>query len=333
MTLSSTDGVFIKTLVDAHEALVARTSESLARGHDALETSGSELAKTADYYRSTDRAVAANLDATYPGSPRPYVGPPGETRTQAPGSTSNGANDDVEDPLQYLVCPATPEEFSDPLKYLNLASDLVSPTQWMNEVIDIMWGFNPLDYVMGHLVGDWEGFARCALVWEQMSKAAGAVDRNVHNGLTWVSAGWEGRAADAAVAYFDYTDQALASHRDVFHEYYKVYYDVASDVWLGVKTLADLLKAIGDYLISIGLKFLAAKALSPTGVGGQALLALAAYDCWRVMELWAKVLEVLGKTQIVINGFAAFCLTPTPDTINAVKVMRMPANDYDHPAV
>lgn len=334
MTLKPTDGVWIQTVVDAHEALVARMSESLVRGRDALETSAGEITKTADYYRSTDQNVAANMDATYPGSPRPYVGPPGEMRTQAPGGHPNGADQDVEDPLQYLVCPATPPEFSEGiLAILSFAGDRFSPTWWITEVIDILWGFNPLEYVTHYLIGDWEGFARCALVWEQLSKAAGAVGGNVHNGLTWMSDGWHGHAADAAVSYFDYTDEALASHRDAFHEYYKVYYDVASDVWLCAKTLADFLKAIGDLVISIGLKFLSAKALSPTGVGAQALYALAAYDCWRALEIWAKVVEVLSTTQMAINGFASFCLTPTPDTINAVKVMRMPANDYDHPAV
>jgi uncharacterized protein YukE len=334
MRLTSADGVWIKTVVDAHEALMARMSESLGRGRDALETSAGEITRTADYYRSTDQTVAANLDATYPGSPRPYVGPPGETGTQAPGGNPHGANQDVEDPLQYLVCPATPAEFSEgPWKIVNTASDLISPTWWINQVINFLWGFNPLEYVGRYMIGDWEGFARCALVWEQLSKTIGATGRNIHNGLTWVSDGWHGHAADAAVAYFDYTDQALASHRDAFHEYHNVYYDVASDVWLCAKTLADSLKAIGDLLISIGLKFLSAKALSPTGVGAQALYALAAYDCWRAMQIWTKVLDVIGKTQLVINGFASFCLTPTPDTINAIKVMRMPANDYNHPGV
>lgn len=334
MTFTSTDGAWIQTVIDAHDALVARTSDSLVRGRDALETSAGELTRTADYYRTTDQASAANLDATYPSAGRPYVGPTGETRTQQPGGTPHGANQDVEDPLRYLEDPGKPAEFSEgPMKILSVASDYMSPAWWINQVINDLWGFNPLEYVTRYLIGDWESFARCGLVWEQLSKAAGAVGRNVHNGLTWVSAGWQGHAADAAVAYFDYTHQALASHHDVFHEYYKVYYDVASDVWLCAKTVADFLKSMMDLIISIGLKVLAAWALSPTGIGAGISWGLAAYDCWRVLELWGKATEVLSITQMSINAFAAFCLTPTPDTINALKALPMPANDYNHPGV
>jgi len=219
------------------------------------------------------------------------------------------------------------------LKILSVAGDLISPTWWVNEVINFVWGFNPLEYVTQQLVGDWEGFARCAQVWEQLGKATGAIGQNVRNGLTWVSAGWQGRAADAAVGYFDHTQQALVSTGELFHEYYRVYYDVATDVWLGAKAIADFLKTMSDIVISLGFKLLSAKALSPTLIGAQILWGIAAYDIYRVLNLWDDVMKVVGKVQLVLNGFAAFALTPTPDTINRLKALRMPANEYDHPGV
>lgn len=334
MVLTDTSGAWIQTIVDAHDALVARTAEALSHGRNVLDASASELTKTAEYYRSTDQTSAANLDATYPGSARPPVDPPGETATQAPGGNPHGANHDVENPLRSVRCPETPAEFSEgPLKILSVAGDFISPSWWINEAINFVWGFNPLEYVTRHVAGDWESFARCALVWEQLGNATDAIGKNVHNGLTWVSDGWQGNAADAAVGYFDHTQQALASTGELFHEYYRVYYDVASDVWLGAKSIADLLKVASDKLISVGLKLLSAKALSPTGVGAQILWGLVAYDIFRLLNLWSDVLDVVGKVQLVVAGFAAFALTPTPDTINRLKALRMPANEYNHPGV
>jgi len=69
MVLSSTSGAWIQTIVDAHDSLVARTAEALPHGRNVLDASASELAKTAEYYRTTDHASAANLDATYPAVP------------------------------------------------------------------------------------------------------------------------------------------------------------------------------------------------------------------------------------------------------------------------
>lgn len=81
----------------------------------------------------------------------------------------------------------------------------MSPSWWLNQVLNDTIGFNPLKDVIDWAIGDWEGFARCAVVWEHMSKATGAIGENVKCGLTRLAADWQGRAADAAVHYFDYT--------------------------------------------------------------------------------------------------------------------------------
>lgn len=86
MVLESSDGVWIQTIIDAHDALVARTTDSFAGGVEALAASATELNTVAGYYESTDQAAAANLDASMPSVDRPDVGPPGESHTQAPGA-------------------------------------------------------------------------------------------------------------------------------------------------------------------------------------------------------------------------------------------------------
>jgi hypothetical protein len=225
--LGSAGGVWLSKLVDAHDEMVSRMLDSIYRGFHALGESGAELRRTADYYRRTDHVSASALDASYPASTRPSIEPPDPYRTpvldgqQGPALSSAGT--DVADPRCHLKPPGQPQEFTDPLMLFNVVDDLLSPAWWLSEVLLEAIGCNPLEEVTKFVIGDWEGFARCALVWEDLSKATGAIAENVKCGLTWLAVDWTGQAADAGVHYFDQARQALGSHRDVLHRLHEKY--------------------------------------------------------------------------------------------------------------
>ncbi|MCL6672719.1 hypothetical protein [Streptomyces panaciradicis] len=62
-------GLFLYA-IGLHAQAMEGAKEVLTRLHTLLSASAEELAKSAAYYRTTDRAQASGLDATYPPSKR-----------------------------------------------------------------------------------------------------------------------------------------------------------------------------------------------------------------------------------------------------------------------
>lgn len=334
--LGNTDGLWLQHLVDAHTETVDRMSSSLFQGFNVMGESADELARSATHYRAVDQNTEANVDATYPASPRPPIGEPGAVPTTQPGKQGPyeaGAGDDIADPLAFLTDPGTPTEFSDPLALFNTMSDYLSPAWWVNQVLNDTIGFNPMEHVNRLVIGDWQGFARAAMAWDQLGAAAGAIGDNVENGLRWLAADWQGQAADAAVHYFDYMGKALVSHRDVFRHLHDRYVELARDVWLASKTLADIIKGIMDLVLVVGLAALAAFGLSLTGFGAGAAWGVAAWECTQILKLWGRASGVISNMQASVTGFVGFLTGPDGITLREVTPLAMPATDYDHPGV
>jgi hypothetical protein len=84
-TLGDTDGLWLQHLVDAHIPTVDRMSGSLFRTFHVMGNSADELSRTASHYRDVDQAAEANLDTTYPASPRPPVEAPRAVPTTKEG--------------------------------------------------------------------------------------------------------------------------------------------------------------------------------------------------------------------------------------------------------
>ncbi|MEU6098276.1 type VII secretion target [Streptomyces sp. NPDC047079] len=64
------DEGLIALLSGAHSSVLERVSAALTKAESVLRAAEKELSKSAKYYRETDHANAASLDATYPTSKR-----------------------------------------------------------------------------------------------------------------------------------------------------------------------------------------------------------------------------------------------------------------------
>jgi hypothetical protein len=126
-------------------------NRSIYQGFNALEASGRELGRTAEFYQSHDQQSAARLDGAHPASPRPTIESPDSYRPLhlegRAGPFAAGPGTDVADPLAFLTPPGKPHEFTDPVKLFNVVSDLISPSWWLNEIINDTVGANPLKVV------------------------------------------------------------------------------------------------------------------------------------------------------------------------------------------
>lgn len=334
--IGNTDGLWIQWVLGAHNEIVDRMSSSLVQGSHTMGASAEELTRAAGHYRAADQAAEASLDASYPPSQRPFVDQPRPTpatRHGEQGPTEAVAGDDVKDPLSFLTEPGTPSEYSDPLALFNRIGDLLSPSACINQIFADTIGVNPMDYVNGLLVGDWKGIATCAMAWEQLAKAADAMGDNVNNGLRWLAPDWQGHAGDAAVEYFDRVGKALISHRDVFQLLHDKYVEMARDVWLASKTLADLIKMAMDKAATAAIAAAAGWALAATGAGAGVSWGIAASQYLEIIKLWGDATSVIAGVQTAITGFVAFFTTPDAITIGEVNPIPVPLANYNHPGV
>ncbi|GAB3447558.1 hypothetical protein [Actinophytocola sediminis] len=332
--LANTEGGWIQHLVDAHEQTVDRMLSSVSQGFHQLGASTEELTRTAAHYRSVDHASAANLDTTYPGAPRPAIGAPAPVPAQRPdvqGPFHAVGGDDIHNPLVHLTEPGDPPDFSDPMALFNIMGDYLSPTWWINQVLNDTIGVNPMEEINKVVVGDWKGFARCGSMWAQLAAAADDIGDNLDNGLRWLGADWHGKAGDAALHYFDNAGKALHSHAEVFRAFHDRYVEVARDVWLCSKTLADIIKLIMDTAIVAGLAVLAGGALSWTGVGAGISWSFAAWECKQILDLWGEATNVISRAQMVITGFVGMVTSPDETELREITPLPMPAVGYDHP--
>jgi uncharacterized protein YukE len=336
MKLANADGVWLQLLLPTHIETVNRMSGYLVQGAHTMGTSAEELAQAANHYRTADQAGEASLDASYPPARRPHTEAPRPvpaTRHGEQGPVAAMAGDDVKDPLSFLTEPGTPGDFSDPLALFNLAGDYLSPTAMVDQVLNDTIGVNPMDVVNQLVVGDWKGFATCALVWEQLAKAADAMGNNVDNGLRWLASDWQGHAGDAAVEYFDRMGKALTSHRDTFEFLHDKYRELARDVWLASKTLADLVKLIMDKALTAAIAAAAGWALTATGAGASVSWSFAAYQYLEIIKLWGEATSVMAGVQTLITGFVALATRPDGPAFREINPIPVPLDPYNHPGV
>ena len=334
--LGNSDGLWLQHLVDAHNQTVERMAGGLIQGFHVMGESADELGRSASRYRTVDTAVEANVDATYPASERPSIDWPVDVPTTKEGHHGPvlaRAGDDVADPTAFLTEPETPTEFSDPMALFNAMGDYLSPTWWMNQVLNDTIGVNPMEYANQLVIGDWCGFARSAMAWKQLAAATGAIGDNVNNGLRWLAADWQGRAGDFATHYFDYLGRSLVSRRDVFYVLHDKYVEMARDIWLASKTLADIIKAIMDQVVVVGLALLATYGLSWTGIGAGVAWSVAAWECAQIVKLWGNASSIIATTQTAITGFVGFLTSPDEVALREITPLPVPAIDYDHPGV
>ncbi|MEU6098277.1 hypothetical protein [Streptomyces sp. NPDC047079] len=214
----------------------------------------------------------------------------------------SGFSDTVE-PSSRLTPPKTPEEFSQGplLDLFNDVSDLVSPTYWITEAYNAVFGFNPLDEVIQWFAGDWESFAKCAEVWENIGKACDDIAKNLGSGNTALDATWNGNAADAAYVYFDELAKKLNQSGQTFGSLADTYKYLAHAAYSTAEGIKGFLGGILDGLIIVGVEMAAGTLLSWTGAGALVGYGLAALEITRILNMWGEATKMFGNAQAIVN--------------------------------
>ena len=242
---------------------------------------------------------------------------------------------DSSEPTTFLTPPKQPEEFSQGLLLdtFNDCSDLMSPTYWVTEAYDMIFGFNPLDEVIEWFSGDWEALAKCAELWTNIGKACEAVSDNLKAGNTSLDATWNGNAADAAYVYFDELAKKLHGQKESFDALCTQYQHLAHAAYSTAEAIKGYLSGIIDGLLITALELAGGTLLSWTGVGAAVGYGLAALEIANIMRLWAQATSALGNVQAIVNGAVGVVETVGATLYGTFHGFPVPNSDspYDHP--
>lgn len=299
-----------------HDQYVESAKKALGKVQSVLNSSQTELSKSAKYYRETDTDEAARMDATYPGSKGGGGAPPSGGNgsdfadAQDASATLKKPAGDSDNPLVKYAQGHVDEYNMNPVqKTLGTIMDLGSPSTVAVEAVKLLFGFDIFGEINNWVLGDWNKYKDCAEVWGNLGSFCDAVAANLKKGTQNVGVTWEGNAYDAAKVYFDEFSKKLADFKETFDSLTSCYNAAAQEVF----QLAEILKAgvvfIADMAIIWMANMAAATAVNAIPIGGQAasvaMFALAAAQAVMIIQRFAALVKAFDATMLAITTLGA----------------------------
>lgn len=236
-------------------------------------------------------------------------------------------------PVSRLTPPAAPEEFASPLKVLNDAGDLVSPTSWAAKAVRLVFECDPMETAEKWFAGDWEAYARCAEVWGNLGKFCADLAANIDAGNRELDTTWDGRAADAAYAYFQAMQGNLRDIQHSLEEMRREYLVASHGIWSTAEAVGQVLGEIGDCAATVAVSWAVGACASWTGMGAAAGYAVGAAELMRMAELWGEATALVNALQLKIDAAYGQVANLGGEMTGALNGFPLPRSAYDHPAV
>jgi hypothetical protein len=261
-----------------------------------LTDSATGLTSAAMYYRSTDAAAAARIDATLPD--RCASAPTALEQAWAANPCAPGFADS-RDPSGRLK-PVDDIEYSHPLGLL----DNISVSHWALKGFDWVLGFNPLEKVSDYFLGDWQSFAQAG---KAISHAADGLDDlgyNVQGGAIAVHGSWQGHAGDAAYTHFTGLATGVEDLVDPMRQIAGQFETISHGVWSSCEAATGFVKGMLDAAIIAGISAAAGTVTAETGIGAVVGYGIAAIEVCRILDMWAEATKVMTTVYSLVQAGA-----------------------------
>ncbi|MBC9723665.1 hypothetical protein [Streptomyces sp. TRM68367] len=318
-----------------HGEIVEEAKTCLNRFQRIIKASSDELAKSAEYYRTTDADQARQLDGQYPASKADR-----KSDAEAGKGGSSSFTDKV-DATDRLKAPGGADgygaEFVSELKGLPVEKtlgtllDFGSPSAIALEFIKMFTGWDPIGDFTKWMAGDWESFQECADVWGSLGGISDGVTVNVRAGNVELDSSWQGNAADAAYAYFDELGGRLDSLKDTFSSLQAKYEDIARTVYSFAELIKSFIMDAIDRGLAGAIKMAAGAVSGPWAA--VALYALAIKDAIEVIEKYKEAVQMYDRLLKVVNGICGIARGAMAKTIHDAQSFPVPGSAYNNPAV
>ncbi|WP_203835062.1 WXG100 family type VII secretion target [Winogradskya humida] len=278
--------------VNSMNAAVAASQKA----SEILADSRQGLIEAASYYRSTDAAAAARLDATLL-SPCDVI--PTALENQWAANPCAPSFSDSREPSGRLK-PVDDVEYSHPLGLL----DNISVSHWALKGFDFVLGFNPLEKISDYFLGDWQAFAKAG---KAISNAADALDDlgyNVQGGAISLQSSWQGEAATSAYTHFTGLASGVEDLVDPMREIAKQCDTISRGVWNSCESATGFVKGMLDAAIIAGISSAAGTITVETGIGAIVGYGIAAIEVTRILDMWAEATKVMTTVYGLVQAGA-----------------------------
>ena len=294
-------GGLLSLITAGHTHAVAETDAFLATvGGRIAHDDAVRVRAAIDYYRRTDAAAAARVDATiaHPMSPDEPV---------LTAGAHPGLFGDVAHTRDALV---PPRDHHADMPFTPKWTELLSPTAaartaiWVVTSLGAKLGFcdrahDVVAEVVEPLSGDWAGLLRCAEVFERLAGASAAMSSNVQWGAVCLDRVWSGHAADSCEEVLVLVDTALAEAQEPFRGLAEQYRTAAEEVHSINELMAELVGDLVDYAVIAALDVEAGAATGETVIGPVLFGAGAAYEIEKACVLFHRIVELVDKARQV----------------------------------
>lgn len=281
----------------------------------------SEIDETATYvYDELETEVAAKHDKLYDGAVDPGALPGnGDASTASFEYHSVAAKLTVDrDPDELAPKAGDVEKYTrdgiDPLSFADEARNLIT---WVSTTFGIHDG-DPVEWVFTWLTGDWETWARCALVWQACGKAVDDMAANFEPTFVKLMEVWQGNAAEAALEYFAELRRSTVVEAGAFGVIYQQY-----------KLITELIHEMKQYIDDVvnALLNAAIDAVLLVATGGIPGLVKAVIDAIATL-----ITVLISQVTMAETAIEMIKLEPVPDsTLPDLPGQGKPPT-YDHPS-
>lgn len=299
-----------------------------------------EIDAAAKMYEHTDDAAARQLDATYtPVDIPPHLrtsrsSPPlGFTGPVAARPASTFA--DVIEPQTLLRQPMAGDRPDFQWKF-DMIAGWLSPSSMVRGLVLELFGFDPFEWFLARISGNWQGLWECGVTWSQASAATAAVSRNIRTAAHDLPTAWEGNAADACQMYLYQLSAAVSQLSGYYDAFADKYLEAARIAWTGFELLGSLAHTLLDTVIQIAV-VIGADALS-LGSLSQVAVAAVGLLVWNAMRLFRDFLseydKLVGTLEVLRKGLTAIVASFKAVVSDQPPTQGTPLPDpYDHPGV
>ncbi len=203
----------------------------------------------------------------------------------------------------YLVPPGEPEESMEngmfnPGDFFNY----LSPSAWINDIIERASGIDIFGYATETLTGEWDALYKFGTALQSLAPCLQQIGVNVQQGAEEMDHGWSGNGADSAFAYYTNLAAAISRKQDVLMEASNSYKEAAKGAWELSTQIGNLLQAAIDDAIIAGLAGAFGTATVETGVGPLAGYAYAAYQATQIATKINLASKIINTAITVIMG-------------------------------
>jgi hypothetical protein len=155
---------------------------------------------------------------------------------------------------------------------------------------------------------------------------------NIQREVIDLDASWDGNASDAAYQYFSNLAAVLSDQHDPLNEIRDNYHKAAAGAWQLANQLGNILQALADRAILVGIAAAAGTITAESGVGAVVGYGVSALIIVDMLKLVNKASIIINTACIAIGGLFGAIMDGAYQG-GAIAATPLPAVSYSKPGV